>query len=84
MILFLAALYFGLRLTRSSREAKFAYVLFVGVGALIIAGVVDQRGAGKWNAIYLGVLSLATLLALGQGVCHALVSLDAARDQAPA
>ncbi len=54
-ILFFAALYYGIKLYRGSREAKFAYAVFVGVGALIIAGVADPRGAGKWEAIYLGV-----------------------------
>lgn len=54
-ILFFAALYFGIRLSDGARETKFAYAMFVGVGALIIAGAVDPRGADKWHAIYLGV-----------------------------
>jgi len=54
-ILFFVALYFGLRFTGATREVKFAYVFFIGIGALIIAGAVDPRGAGKWHAIYLGV-----------------------------
>jgi hypothetical protein len=54
-ILFFAALYFGIRLTGAARETKFAYAMSFGIGALIIAGAVDPRGAGKWHAIYLGV-----------------------------
>jgi len=54
-ILFFVALYFGLRLTGARRETKFSYVLIAGVGALILAGAVDPRCAGKWHAIYLGV-----------------------------
>lgn len=68
-ILFFAALYFGIKLYRASREVKFAYVLFIGIGALIIAGVVDPRGAGKWNAIYLGVF-VSLLYWLAGGICR--------------
>ena len=65
-IFFFAALYFGIKLNRASREAKFAYVFFIGIGALLIAGVVDPRSAGKWNAIYTGVfVSLLFWLACG-------------------
>jgi hypothetical protein len=65
-IFFLAALYFGIKLTPASREAKFAYVFFVGIGALIVAGVVDPRGTDKWEGIYIGVfLSLLYWLCRG-------------------
>ena len=53
-ILFFAALGFGIRLNWYS-GVKFAYACFVGI-SMVIAGVVDPRGAGKWEAIYLGVL----------------------------
>jgi hypothetical protein len=71
-ILFFAALYFGIKLNRAPREAKFAYVFFVGIGALIIAGVVDPRGAGKWDAIYIGVF-LSLLFWLGWGTLLKLI-----------
>ena len=41
--------------TRASRQARFAYFAFVGLGALIVAGAVHPRAAGLWQAIYLGV-----------------------------
>ncbi|HWB59302.1 MAG TPA: hypothetical protein VG733_07410, partial [Chthoniobacteraceae bacterium] len=55
-LLFVAAFAFGIWIASSSREVKFLYVVVAGVGSLIIAGVVDPRGAGKWDMIYIGVL----------------------------
>lgn len=54
-ILFFAAFFLGVRLINRPRESRFAYAIFVGVGALIIAGAVAPRAAGMWTAIYLGV-----------------------------
>ena len=71
-ILFFAALYFGLKLNRAPREAKFAYVFFIGIGALVIAGVVDPRGAGKWQSVYLGVM-FSLLFWLGWGTVLKLI-----------
>ena len=49
------ALFGGLRLLGRSRQTRFAYFAFVGLGALIIAGAVSPRAAGFWQAIYVGV-----------------------------
>jgi len=62
------ALFGGIRLLGRSRQARFAYFIFVGVGALIVAGAVNPRSAGIWQAIYLGVfLSVLVWCALGLG-----------------
>ncbi len=60
-ILFFAAFFFGVRLVNRPRESRFSYAMFVGVGALIIAGAVAPRAAGMWTAIYLGVLLAAVV-----------------------
>jgi hypothetical protein len=54
----------GIGLLGASRQTRFAYFAFVGLGALIVAGAVNPRVAGLWNAIYLGVF-LAALVWLG-------------------
>jgi hypothetical protein len=51
----LLAFFGGVSLLRSSRQARFAYFAFVGLGALIVAGAVNPRAAGLWQSIYLGV-----------------------------
>ncbi len=61
----LLALFGGIRLLGAPRQARFAYFIFVGLGALIVAGAVDPRSAGLWQAIYLGVF----LAALAWLVC---------------
>jgi hypothetical protein len=62
----LLAFFGGVRLLRRSRESRFGYFLFVGVGALIVAGAVNPRGAGIWQAIYMGVF-LSVLVWFGFG-----------------
>jgi len=52
----LVAFYFGARLTMRPPATRFGYAMIVGGGSLILAGAVDQRAAGFWTAIYLGVL----------------------------
>jgi len=60
------AFFVGVSLLRASRQMRFAYFMVVGVGALIVAGAVDPRAAGKWQAIYLGVfLALIIWVVLG-------------------
>ena len=51
----LLALFGGLRLLGCPRQTQFAYFTFIGLGALIIAGAVNPRAAGFWQAIYAGV-----------------------------
>lgn len=50
------AFFGGVSLLGRSRQSKFVYAMFVGVGALIIAGAANPRATGLWHAIYLGVL----------------------------
>ncbi len=65
---FLLALAGGILLMGSSRRARFFYFLVVGLGALIIAGAISTRGAGFWQAIYLGALTaLVVWLVVGLG-----------------
>lgn len=65
-IAFLLALAGGLALLGRSRRERFAYFLIVGFGALVIAGARDPRGAGFWQALYLGAFAaLAVWLAIG-------------------
>jgi hypothetical protein len=62
----LLAFFGGIRLLGRSRQSRFAYFIFVGLGALIIAGAVNPRSAGIWQAIYLGVfLSVLVWLLVG-------------------
>ena len=62
----LLAFFGGVRLLGRSRQGRFAYFIFVGLGALIIAGAVNPRGAGIWQAIYLGVfLAVIVWLVVG-------------------
>jgi hypothetical protein len=56
VIAFLISLCCGLLLTGRSVAQRFAYFVIVGLGALVIAGAKDPRGAGFWQAIYLGAL----------------------------
>jgi hypothetical protein len=63
----LLAFYGGVRLLGRPRSSRFAYFMFVGFGALIIAGAVNPRGASFWYMIYLGVF-LAALVWLACGV----------------
>ncbi len=51
----LLAFAIGISLLGASRRARFHYFIWVGLGALIIAGAVDPRGARFWETIYLGV-----------------------------
>lgn len=55
-VLFIVAIWGGVRLVNRERLARFGYALGVGGGALVIAGAVAPRAAGMWTAIYLGVL----------------------------
>ena len=62
----LLALFGGIRLLGRSRQTRFAYFTFIGLGALIIAGAVNPRAAGFWQAIYAGVfLSVLAWLVCG-------------------
>ena len=62
----LLALFGGIRLLGRERQTRFAYFAFIGLGALIIAGAVNPRAAGFWQAIYAGVfLSALAWLASG-------------------
>ena len=63
----LLAFALGVSLLKSSRRARFHYFIWVGLGALIIAGAVDPRGARFWETIYLGVF-LAVPIWLGAGL----------------
>jgi hypothetical protein len=66
----LLAFFGGIRLLGRSRQSRFAYFIFVGLGALIVAGAVDPRSAGVWKAIYLGVfLSALAWLICGLWKC---------------
>ena len=58
----------GVLLLRAPREVRFGYSFSWEFGALIIAGAVYPRGAGLWQAIYLG----AFLAALVWLVCGTL------------
>jgi hypothetical protein len=51
----LLAFFGGVSLLGAARQTRFAYFAFVGLGALIIAGAVNPRAGGMWQAIYLGV-----------------------------
>ena len=55
----LLAFFGGVSLLRASRQGRFTYAALVGFGALIIAGAVNPRAAGVWQAIYLGVFLAA-------------------------
>lgn len=59
VIAFIIALACGSALIGRSRGERFAYFVIVGLGALVIAGAKDPRGAGFWQAIYLGVFMAA-------------------------
>ncbi len=62
----LLAFFGGVRLLGRPGQTRLAYFAFVGLGALIIAGAVNPRAAGFWQAIYLGVfLSALTWLVCG-------------------
>ncbi len=63
----LLAFFAGVRLLGASRQTRFAYFAFAGLGALIIAGAVNPRAAGFWQAVYLGVF-LSALVWLVCGV----------------
>jgi len=47
----------GIALLRHGRGAKWAYFIFVGLGALVVSGEVNPRGAGMWQMISGGVLA---------------------------
>jgi len=58
--LFAALAFFGgVSLLRATRQARFAYFMFVGIGAVIIAGAVNPRATGLWQAIAAGVFAAA-------------------------
>ncbi|MEA3213468.1 MAG: hypothetical protein QOE70_6525 [Chthoniobacter sp.] len=58
-IAFLLALFGGLRLLGARRETQLQYFVFVGLGALVVAGAVNPRAAGFWQAICGGVFAAA-------------------------
>lgn len=55
----LLALAAGICLLGCSRRSRFLYFVIAGLGALVIAGAVDPRGARFWESIYLGVFLAA-------------------------
>ena len=57
----LVAFVAGAALLRKGRQERWAYFLFVGVGALIISGAVNPRGAGMWQSIFAGAAASAAL-----------------------
>ncbi|MCX6979266.1 MAG: hypothetical protein NTV08_00715 [Verrucomicrobia bacterium] len=46
----------AISMLRRDRAAKWAYFIFIGLGALVISGAVNPRGASKWQHIYIGTL----------------------------
>ena len=46
----------GIALLRRGRGEKWAYFIFVGLGALVISGTVNPRSAKPWQMIFSGVL----------------------------
>ncbi len=58
---FLFAFGIGVLLLGASRSARFYYFVFIGLGALLIAGAVDPRGARFWQTLYLGVFLAAII-----------------------
>ncbi len=46
----------AISMLRRDRSAKWAYFIFIGLGALVISGAVNPRGASKWQHIYIGTL----------------------------
>ena len=47
----------GIALLRRGRGEKWAYFIFVGLGALVISGTVNPRSAGMWQMISIGVFA---------------------------
>jgi hypothetical protein len=47
----------GIALLRHGRGAKWAYFIFAGLGALVISGAVNPRGAGMWQMLAVGVFA---------------------------
>ena len=47
----------GIALLRRGRGEKWAYFIFVGLGALVISGAVNPRGAGMWQMVSIGVFA---------------------------
>ncbi|MEO6785044.1 MAG: hypothetical protein ABI318_02835, partial [Chthoniobacteraceae bacterium] len=47
----------AIALWRRGRAAKWAYFLFVGLGALVVSGAVLPRAAGPWQMIAVGVFA---------------------------
>ena len=57
----LLAFFGGLRLIGRAGPVRLTYFVFVGFGALIVAGAVNPRAAGLWQAIYAGVFLSAVV-----------------------
>ena len=47
----------GIALLRRGRGEKWAYFIFVGLGALVVSGTVNPRSAGMWQMISIGVFA---------------------------
>ena len=60
-IAFLLSLCGGLWRLGATRREKFAYFAVAGLGALVIAGAVNPRAAGVWQAVYLGAFISAVV-----------------------
>jgi hypothetical protein len=51
----------GIALLRRGRGEKWAYFIFVGLGALAMSGAVNPRGAGMWQMVYVGVCAAVAI-----------------------
>ena len=61
----------AIRLLPRSRGAKWAYFIFIGLGALVVSGAVNPRAAGPWQMAALGVFAgvgIWILCGIGWGV----------------
>jgi heme A synthase len=47
----------AIALLRRERGAKWAYFIFVGLGALVVSGTVNPRSAGPWQMASIGVFA---------------------------
>jgi hypothetical protein len=72
----------GIALLRRGRGEKWAYFIFVGLGALVVSGTVNPRAAGMWQMISVGVFAGVGIWLISGIRCWLAACMERRRERA--